>query len=67
MSETVQRLVDAIRTGDAIATETAFADAMAERIVTKIDDMRQSIASSMFAQAEQSGQEETITTDTDEV
>ena len=50
MSETVQNLVQAIRAGDAIETEQAFANAMAEKLSTRLDDMRQSVAQSMFAQ-----------------
>lgn len=48
MSETINVLVDAIKSGDAIATENAFADAMADKLSTKIDDLRQSIAAGMF-------------------
>ena len=50
MNETVQNLVDAIKSGDAIATETAFANAMAERLSAKIDTMRMDISQSMFNQ-----------------
>jgi hypothetical protein len=50
MSETVQNLVQAIQAGDAIETEQAFANAMAEKLSTRLDDMRQSVAQSMFAQ-----------------
>ena len=48
MSETINVLVDAIKSGDAIATENAFADAMAEKLGSKIDDLRQSVAAGMF-------------------
>ena len=48
MSETINALVDAIKSGDAIATENAFADAMAEKLGSKIDDLRQSVAAGMF-------------------
>jgi hypothetical protein len=51
MSETVQNLVHAIRAGDALETENAFTDAMAEKLSTRLDGMRQSVAQSMFAQA----------------
>jgi hypothetical protein len=51
MSETVQNLVQAIRAGDALETENAFTDAMAEKLSTRLDGMRQSVAQSMFAQA----------------
>jgi hypothetical protein len=50
MSETVQNLVQAIKAGDALETENAFANAMAEKLSTRLDDMRQSVAQSMFAQ-----------------
>ena len=35
MNETVARLVDAIKSGDALATETAFTDAMAEKLAPR--------------------------------
>jgi len=50
MSETVQNLVHAIQAGDALETEQAFANAMAEKLSARLDDMRQSVAQSMFAQ-----------------
>ena len=50
MSETVQNLVQAIKAGDAVETENAFANAMAEKLSTRLDDMRQSVAQGMFAQ-----------------
>ena len=50
MSEAVQNLVYAIQAGDALETENAFADAMAEKLSTRLDGMRQSVAQSMFAQ-----------------
>jgi len=50
MSETVQNLVHAIRAGDALETENAFVSAMQEKLSAKLDDMRQSVAQSMFAQ-----------------
>ena len=50
MSETVQNLVQAIQAGDALETEQAFANAMAEKLSTRLDDMRQSVAQSMFTQ-----------------
>ncbi len=53
MSDSVLALVDAIKSGDAMATETAFAAAMGEKITAKIDDMRQSVAASMFNTVEQ--------------
>jgi len=50
MSEAVQNLVYAIQAGDALETENAFADAMAEKLSTRLDGMRQSVAQSMFTQ-----------------
>jgi len=60
MNETVLALVDAINSGDAIDTENAFAAAMAEKLSVKIDEYRQSVAASMFAQPEEVVEEETI-------
>lgn len=51
MNQTVQHLVDAIKTGDAIATENAFAAAMAEKLASKIDDFRVNLAQNMFQAA----------------
>lgn len=48
MSETINTLVGAIKSGNAIDTEQAFANAMAEKLSTKIDDFRQQVAASMF-------------------
>lgn len=48
MSETVKQLVTAMLQKDAMATETAFQSAMAEKISAKLDDMRVSVAQSMF-------------------
>ena len=50
MNETVQNLVQAIRAGDALETENAFTMAMQEKLSAKLDDMRQSVAQSMFTQ-----------------
>ena len=62
MNENVINLVDAITTGDAVATENAFAVAMAEKLSSKIEDLRVNIAQSMFAQAveEQGEMEEEV-------
>ena len=53
MNENVINLVNAIKQGDAIATEQAFAAAMADKLSSKIDDLRQNIASNMFAQTQE--------------
>jgi hypothetical protein len=58
MSETVNKLVDAIRTGDALATEQAFSAAMAEKLSAKIDDYRQQVAAGMFNQVAESKYED---------
>ena len=50
MNETVQNLVQAIQAGDALETENTFANAMAEKLSAKLDDMRVGIAQSMFAE-----------------
>lgn len=60
MNETVTNLVDAIKSGDALATEQAFAAAMAEKLSSKIEDLRVNIAQNMFAQPEQVAEEITI-------
>ena len=54
MNENVINLVDAIKAGDAIATEQAFAAAMADKLSSKIEDLRQNIAQNMFKQPEMS-------------
>lgn len=56
MSEAVLALVDAIKSGDAIETENAFATAMAEKLGDKIDTFRQQVASSMFKTPEVSAE-----------
>ncbi len=48
MSETVNNLVNAIKSKDAMGIETAFQAAMAEKISAKLDDMRQDVAQRMF-------------------
>lgn len=52
MNETVIRLVDAIKSGDVLETEKAFAAAMAERLSGKIEDMRQDVAANLFKSPE---------------
>ena len=48
MNESVKNLIDAIASGDATQTESAFQAAMAEKISAKLEDMRVSVAQSMF-------------------
>jgi hypothetical protein len=45
---TTLELINAIATGDAVATENAFNAAMAEKISGKLDDMRINVAKTMF-------------------
>ena len=58
MNESVIKLVDAIKSGDAISTEEAFAAAMADKLSVKIDDYRQQVAANMFNQQEEMVEEE---------
>lgn len=58
MNETVNNLVDAIKSGDALATEQAFAAAMAEKLAGKIEDLRVNVAQNMFVPQEQYVEEE---------
>lgn len=51
MTQGVRDLVDAIVSGDSIAIENAFNAEMAERISTKLDDMRLDVAKNMFNEA----------------
>ena len=48
MNESVKNLIDAIASGDATQTESAFQAVMAEKISAKLEDMRVSVAQSMF-------------------
>lgn len=45
---TTLELINAIASGDATQTESAFGSAMAEKISAKLDDMRVQIAQNMF-------------------
>jgi hypothetical protein len=45
-------LVSAIINKDATGIESAFNDAMSEKIATRLDDMRADVAQSMFKQEE---------------
>jgi HAMP domain-containing protein len=60
MNETVINLVDAIKSGDVVSTETAFAAAMAEKLADRIDTLRQEVAKDMFAN-------ETVTDEFEEI
>ena len=53
MSETTHNLIQAMADGNALETEKAFGAAMAEKLASKLDDMRAGIAQSMFAAKEE--------------
>lgn len=53
---TTLELINAISTGDAVATETAFQSAMAEKISAQLDVMRSNVAKGMFVQPEASAE-----------
>jgi hypothetical protein len=58
---TTLELINAIASGDAVATENAFNASMAEKISAKLDDLRVTVAQNMFnavAPQEESGTEE---------
>jgi hypothetical protein len=52
MNENTLNLVSAIINKDATSIETAFNSAMAEKISTRLDDMRTDVAQGMFNQSE---------------
>lgn len=52
MSTTLE-LINAISQGDAVGIESAFNAAMAEKISSRLDDMRTSVAKSMFNPVEE--------------
>lgn len=52
MNENTLKLIAAIADGDALETEQSFQTAMAERISTKLDVMREQISQSMFTTPE---------------
>jgi hypothetical protein len=58
MNETVIRLVDAIKSGDVLETEKAFAAAMAEKLAPAIDNYRQEVAANMFKPAAETVEED---------
>jgi hypothetical protein len=67
MSDTTLNLIQSIANGDAVETEQAFANAMAEKLSVKLDDMRMGIAQNMFAAQEvavEQGSEETAEQET---
>jgi hypothetical protein len=52
MSST-KELINAIAAGDAVGIEGAFNSAMAEKVASKLDDMRQAVAQNMFKTEQQ--------------
>lgn len=52
MNENTLKLIAAIADGNALETEQSFQTAMAERISTKLDVMREQISQSMFTTPE---------------
>jgi len=46
--ENIRSLIDAIASGNSIAIENNFNDIMSEKIASRMDDMRVSVAGSMF-------------------
>lgn len=56
MRETVENLVKAISQGDALETEKAFAQAMAEKLAPMLDARRQEVAQSMFTAQEETAE-----------
>ena len=67
MSETVKELVTAMLQKDAMATETAFQSAMAEKISAKLDDMRVQVAQNMFVSNPATVEDPMISAETSEV
>jgi len=53
MSETTMNLINAIRNGSATETESLFGAAMAEKLSGKLEDMRATVAQSMFKTQEE--------------
>jgi len=59
MTQGVQDLIQAIDSGDSSAIDAAFQAEMANRISTRLEDMRVSVAQNMFA-TEQSVEEDQV-------
>ena len=64
MSESVKNLINAIASKNAMETESAFNAAMAEKVSSRLEGLRQNIAQSMFS-AEEVVSEETFTEEQD--
>jgi thymidine phosphorylase len=52
MNDTIDTLVNAIAAGDALETENAFSAAMAQKVSSKLEDMRMNISQNMFKSSE---------------
>jgi len=66
MTQGVQDLIKAINSGDSSEIDTAFNAEMANRISTRLEDMRVSVAQNMFA-LEQSVEEDQVEPSVEEV
>jgi hypothetical protein len=58
MSETINTLVNAIASGDALETENAFSAAMAQHVSARLEDMRMNVAQNMFKSVTATEEEE---------
>ena len=66
MTQGVQDLIKAINSGDSSEIDSAFNAEMANRISTRLEDMRVSVAQNMFA-TEQSVEEDQVEPSVEEV
>jgi hypothetical protein len=66
MTQGVQDLIKAINSGDSTDIDSAFNAEMANRISTRLEDMRVSVAQNMFA-TEQSVEEDQVEPSVEEV
>jgi len=53
-------LIDAIESGNSVEIQTTFEQAMAERIVAKLDDLRVQVAKNMFNESVDTLDEEIV-------
>ena len=60
MSDTTTDLINAMVSGNAIDTESAFNAAMAEKLSGKLDTLRQTVAQNMFKTPEEETEAEEI-------
>ena len=66
MTQGVQDLIKAVNSGDSTEIDSAFNAEMANRISTRLEDMRVSVAQGMFA-TEQSVEEDQVEPSVEEV